>query len=209
MTDNTETMTSLWNFLDRKLEGKIDTEGLIAVLGLIDLYAIFSSTGTHILPPTETVGPPAQPQEMRQAFNSLLDGPLGEKLPPGAKTALTEMLQPPVPAEQGPPSDSVPDRKDKTMDSLNLLTSLSSLFGGQSGPRLDPVTLLALLSLFGRRDRREARNPENPTEKKPDTSEIDSSDDAATAKPEGTADAKAATESVRVSHRSFGDRRER
>lgn len=224
MTDNTESMAGLWSFLDRKLEGKIDAESLIAVLGLIDLYAIFSSSGVRTLPATGNGselaagigGSPAQTLDLKQTINSLLSGPLGEKLPPTARAALDGMLQPPAPAEDDQPAGPVPDHRNKATDSLSLLSSLSSLLGSQSGPpRLDPIALLALLSLFGRRERREIRSPENPPEKitaegGDENNANDKLQDAAeTAKSESTPELKKPAEPVRVSHRSFGDRRER
>lgn len=226
MADTTEAMASLWNFLDRKLEGKIDAPNLLAVLGLINLYAIFSTAGISLPLTTENkAGPnlaaegdsPGQVQDLQQTLATLLEGPLGEKLPPSAKTALSGLFQNATPAENAVPAESVTEQRDKAAENINLLSSLSSLLAGQSGPRLDPVTLLALLSLFGRRERRETRTPENQPEPasiengkedKTENSEDPSAEEANTPPRHETApEAKPSAVPIRVSHRRFGDRR--
>lgn len=184
----TDGISRLWDFVEEKLAGQIDTDNLITILGLLNLYTILNRGISPGLPLTEhpstatdpkgDTAPDLDPHSLGSTMAGLLNGPLGQKLDPAAKTAISGLIQSQLASLPGEVPETVAEKKDRPADSLNLLTTLTTLLGAGGGQKLDPATLLALVSLMKGRERKEVKTQEPRVEKDIELPEKKSKPDA-------------------------------
>jgi hypothetical protein len=173
-------ISRLWDFVEEKLAGQIDADNLITVLGLLNLYTILNRGVSGSLPLTGSQSatdpaPELDTQNLGSTMAGLLNGPLGQKLDPATKTALSGLIHSQLDSLPDAGSEPAAEKKDRPADSLSLLTTLTTLLGTGGGQKLDPATLLALVSLLKGRERKEVRSPEPRVEKEVEQPEKKSS----------------------------------